>query len=325
MSVGLQRLREEPDAIRRGAVDKGEDPSIVDAALAADAAPPRAPGRGRRPPRRAQHRLEVDRRIDQGRRQAGRPRGRRRCAPGPPRSAPRLTDIEAELADREAEVEDLLLRIPNPADPDVPVGGEDANVTVRTWGEQLPRVAPLKGEIGADAAPGGETWERKPHWELAESLDIIDNARGAKIAGSGFPVYKGLGARAPASLIMWFLDIHSRDEFGFTEVWPPVVVNEAAPAAPARSRTRKTRCTSSPATTCTWSRRPRSPSRTSTATRSSRRPSCRSATRPTRPASAARPARPARTPAASSASTSSTRSRWSCSRSPRPQPRRSSG
>ncbi len=48
-----------------------------------------------------------------------------------------------------------------------------------------------RARSAADAAPGGATWERKPHWELAESLDIIDNVRGAKIAGSGFPVYKG--------------------------------------------------------------------------------------------------------------------------------------
>ena len=40
----------------------------------------------------------------------------------------------------------------------------------------------------ADAPPGGATWTRKPHWELGEALDIIDNPRGAKIAGSGFPV-----------------------------------------------------------------------------------------------------------------------------------------
>ena len=66
------------------------------------------------------------------------------------RSTPTSPTVEAEL-------EDALLRIPNPADPDVPVGGEEANVVVRTWGEPLPH------------------GERKPHWELAESLGIIDN------------------------------------------------------------------------------------------------------------------------------------------------------
>ena len=80
----------------------------------------------------------------------------------------------------------------------MPVGGEEANVTIRTWGEQLPREQPLDGEVGADAPAGGATWQRRPHWEIGEALDIIDNARGAKIAGSGFPVYKGAGSRAPA-------------------------------------------------------------------------------------------------------------------------------
>ena len=99
------------------------------------------------------------------------------------------------------------------------MGGEEANVTVRTWGTNLSRVV-----TEAD----GTTWERKPHWEIGEALDIIDNPRGAKIAGSGFPVYKGAGSRLQRSLISWFLDVHT-EEHGFTEVWPPAVVN-APPA-----------------------------------------------------------------------------------------------
>ena len=75
--------------------------------------------------------------------------------------------------------------------------------------------------------PGGATWTRKPHWELGETLDIIDNARGAKIAGSGFPVYKGAGSALQRGLISWFLDVHTREN-GFTEVWPPAVVNTAS-------------------------------------------------------------------------------------------------
>ena len=53
--------------------------------------------------------------------------------------------------------------------------------------------------------------------------DIIDNPRGAKIAGSGFPVYKGAGSALQRALISWFLDVHTR-EHGMTEVWPPAVV-----------------------------------------------------------------------------------------------------
>ena len=109
----------------------------------------------------------------------------------------------------------------------MPVGGEEANVTIRTWGEVLANVEPLEGEVGADAPQGGATWTRKPHWEIGEALDIIDNARGAKIAGSGFPVYKGAGSALQRGLISWFLDVHTREN-GFTEVWPPAVVNTAS-------------------------------------------------------------------------------------------------
>ena len=139
----------------------------------------------------------------------------------------RIAAVDAELATVESEVDDLLLRIPNPADPDVPIGGEEANVTVRTWGEQLPVAQPLEGEVGADAPQDGATWTRKPHWELAEKLDIIDNPRGAKIAGSGFPVYKGAGSALQRALINWFLDVHTREN-GMTEIWPPAVVNAAS-------------------------------------------------------------------------------------------------
>jgi seryl-tRNA synthetase len=224
MSVGLQRLREEPDAIRKGASDKGEDAGLVDAALAADAR--RRELQGEADGLRAE-RNTVSKQIGEQIKGGATPDGSE--VPGlrgrSTEISGRLTAIETELAEVEAKVEDLLLRIPNPAEADVPIGGEEANVTIRTWGEQLPRVQPAKGEVGADARAGGEAWERKPHWDLAEALDIIDLARGAKIAGSGFPVYKGAGSALERGLIQWFMDTLTA-EFGFTEVWPPVVVNE---------------------------------------------------------------------------------------------------
>jgi seryl-tRNA synthetase len=80
---------------------------------------------------------------------------------------------------------------------------------VRTWGERL----------GADG--------RRPHWEIAEELGLLDLPRGAKVAGSGFPVYLGDGSALQRALISWFLDVHTR-ESGMTEVWPPAVVNTAS-------------------------------------------------------------------------------------------------
>jgi seryl-tRNA synthetase len=217
VSVGVQRLRDEPERIRQGAVDKGEDPTLVDRAIEVDA-------------RRRRLQAESDN-LKAQRNAASKQIGatiRGGASPDGPEVAElrdastqagtRIGEIDTELAAAEAELEDLLLRIPNPADPDVPVGGADANVTVRTWGEP-----------GAHEgrAPDGATWARRPHWEIGDALDIIDNPRGAKIAGSGFPVYKGLGSRLQRSLITWFLDVHTA-EHGFTEVWPPAVVNTAS-------------------------------------------------------------------------------------------------
>ena len=226
MSVGVQRLREEPERIRQGAIDKGEDPALVDGALALDAR--------RRTILSESDTLKGERNTAS--KQIGDAIRGGAAADGPEvaglraastTAGERITALDAELATIETDLEDALLRIPNPADPDVPVGGEEANVTVRTWGELLPRTQPLVGEVGADAPAGGATWERKPHWELGEDLRLFDLERGAKIAGSGFPVYTGLGSRLQRSLINWFLDVHVT-EHGFTEVWPPAVVNAAS-------------------------------------------------------------------------------------------------
>ena len=209
MSVGLQRLREEPDVIRKGAIDKGEDPSLIDDALAADVRRRELLAEG---DALKAERNTASKRIGEAIRGGATPGGpevaelkARSVAAGE-----RIGAIDAELADVETHLEELLLRIPNPADPEVPIGGEEANVTVRMWGDQL-----SNQEDG---------WMRRPHWELADALDIIDNARGAKISGSGFPVYKGTGSRLQRALINWFLDVHV-SENGFTEVWPPAVVN----------------------------------------------------------------------------------------------------
>jgi seryl-tRNA synthetase len=224
MSVGLQRLRDDADAIRRGAVDKGEDPTIVDRALELDTRRRTLLGEG---DALKAERNAASKRIGEAIKGGAKPDSDEvaELKAASVEAGRRIETIDTELATVEAEVADLLLRIPNPADPEVPVGGEDANVTVRTWGELLPVEQPVEGEIGADAAPGAATWRRRPHWEIAEELGIVDNARGAKIAGSGFPVYVGAGSALERGLIQWFMDTLTTD-FGFTEVWPPVVVNE---------------------------------------------------------------------------------------------------
>ena len=119
-----------------------------------------------------------------------------------------ISRLESELATSESELERILLEIPNIPLPEVPNGGEECNVIVREWG--TPRM-----ESGL-----------RPHWEIAEALGIIDLARGAKISGSGFVVYRGAGARLVRSLMNLFLDVHT-GEHGYEEVWVPVVVNRA--------------------------------------------------------------------------------------------------
>jgi seryl-tRNA synthetase len=119
-----------------------------------------------------------------------------------------IARLEAELEQAESELERIMYELPNITRPDVPSGGEECNVIVREWG--TPRT-----ETGL-----------KPHWELAEGLGILDLQRGAKISGSGFVVYRGVGARLVRSLMNLFLDVHTR-EHGYEEVWVPVVVNRA--------------------------------------------------------------------------------------------------
>ncbi|MDQ3689704.1 MAG: serine--tRNA ligase [Chloroflexota bacterium] len=205
MSVGLQRLRDEPDLLRQASSDKGEDPGVVDRALALDARRRDLLATG---DALKAERNSASKRIGEAIRAGSDPQGTdlaelKRASTD---VAERLTSIDAELTAVQSELDDAMLRIPNPADPDVPVGGEEANVIVRTWGDPLPRA------------------QRRPHWELAEALGMIDNARGAKITGSGWPVYLGAGSNLQRALISWFLDVHTREN-GMTEVWPPVLVN----------------------------------------------------------------------------------------------------
>ena len=112
----------------------------------------------------------------------------------------RITALESELRQIETTLEAKALFIPNLPLPDVP----DENTVVRSW--------------GTPAAKGG-----KPHWEIAERLGILDLPRGAKLAGSGFPVFMGAGARLVRGLINFMLDLHAR-EHGYIEVEPPFLV-----------------------------------------------------------------------------------------------------
>ncbi len=122
----------------------------------------------------------------------------------------RIGEIEKELAACEEERQEAVLNIPNIPHPSVPIGkDENDNVVVYEWGEK-------------------RKFDFKPltHSEIADALDIIDFDRATKVAGSGFYCLKGDGARLERALVSYFLDRH-KDQ-GYTEVFPPVVVNRAA-------------------------------------------------------------------------------------------------
>ncbi|MGZ0084081.1 serine--tRNA ligase [Caldibacillus thermoamylovorans] len=122
-----------------------------------------------------------------------------------------IKQLDEQIRQLEEELDGLLLSMPNVPHESVPVGqSEEDNVEVRRWGE--PRSFPF--------AP-------KPHWDIADQLGLLDFERAAKVAGSRFVFYKGLGARLERALINFMLDIHL-DEFGYQEVLPPYLVNRAS-------------------------------------------------------------------------------------------------
>jgi seryl-tRNA synthetase len=119
-----------------------------------------------------------------------------------------IARLGSELDGVETELRRILLEIPNVTLSDVPGGGEENNFIVRTWGE-------ARDSAGV-----------KPHWEVGAALGIIDLERAAKLSGSGFACYRGLGARLVRSLLSYFIDLHTR-EHGYEEVWPPLLVTGA--------------------------------------------------------------------------------------------------
>jgi seryl-tRNA synthetase len=118
-----------------------------------------------------------------------------------------ISSLQQQTKEAKAELDTLLLELPNIPHPSVPLGGgADDNVVVRTWGE--PTEFPFKS---------------LPHWELGEKLGIIDFQQGVKLSGTRFYVLKGLGAHLQRALISFMLDVHV-NEHGYKEIYPPFMV-----------------------------------------------------------------------------------------------------
>ncbi len=115
------------------------------------------------------------------------------------------------LAEIDAKIQSEILTIPNIPQGCVPVGtSEDDNVEIRKWG-----------------TPRDFDFDFKAHWDIGEELDILDFARGAKLTGARFTLYKGLGARLERAVINFFLDIHTQED-GYTEMFTPFIANSAS-------------------------------------------------------------------------------------------------
>ncbi|HIJ00729.1 MAG: seryl-tRNA synthetase [Candidatus Methanomethylophilaceae archaeon] len=120
----------------------------------------------------------------------------------------KIKKLDAEIARLDALRVESLLLLPNIPHPSVPVGPDaSGNIIIKTW---------MRERIF--------DFEPKEHFEIGEELDIIDFARGAKVAGSGFYVLKGDGARLERALINFMLDLHHSQ--GYREIFPPAVVNK---------------------------------------------------------------------------------------------------
>jgi seryl-tRNA synthetase len=120
----------------------------------------------------------------------------------------RIKELDESLKKTDEELEAILLMIPNVPHESVVCGkGSEDNPVIRTWGEK-----PVF------------SFPPKPHWEIGESLNILDFARGAKITGARFTLYRGLGARLERAIINFMLDLHT-GVHGYTEVLTPFMVN----------------------------------------------------------------------------------------------------
>jgi len=122
-----------------------------------------------------------------------------------------IEELDAEARGCDERLRELLRVVPNLPHPTVPIGeGPEDNQELRRWGE-----------------PRRFDFQPQAHWDLGPALGILDFSRAAKLAGARFAVYGGAGARLERALAAFMLDVHTR-EHGYTEIFPPFLVNSAS-------------------------------------------------------------------------------------------------
>ena len=199
--IDIRQIREKPDDIKLAIRRKGADPGLVDAVLEAD-----------------RRRRDTLQRVESLRAEQNRASQEIPRLTGPAREtriaemkriATDLRALEPELAAADAALETALRRIPNPPHPDVPDGGPEASVTLRTCGE-----------------PPHPPFEMRDHVELGTRLDMLDMERAAKISGSRFVLLRRDGALLELALFRYAVDRLVAE--GFVPVIPPVLVKRDA-------------------------------------------------------------------------------------------------
>ncbi|MBI5283873.1 MAG: serine--tRNA ligase [Chloroflexi bacterium] len=198
--LSLQFIREHPDAVRKSLADR-HTPGPLDEIITLDV--------------RRRDLLSETERLRAEQNAAGKkigaakdPAERQRMIDEMKGVSARIDELAPALRETEERLDALVMEIPNIPDPATPLGAsEDDNSIGQQSGEEY-----------------SDPW-RKPHYELGESLGIIDFERGTKLSGSRFYVLKGAGARLQRALIAFMLELHI-DKHGYTEMYLPAMVKE---------------------------------------------------------------------------------------------------
>ena len=195
----LELIRKDPDRVRRAAELKGE-PAPIDEILALD--------------KQWREHLTKAEKIKEQQNKLSKEFAQTRDEALKDKLREMANVAKEEMARAEAvkrELDDLLLRVPNLFHESVPIGKTEAdNVVEREWGS--------KPELG---------FTPRTHYDLGESLGIMDFERAARVSGSRFAFLVAEGARLERALVQFMLDVHTR-EHGYTEILPPVLVNSAS-------------------------------------------------------------------------------------------------
>jgi seryl-tRNA synthetase len=200
--LSLELIRQQPDLVKAGIAKKNEGAEVIDEILATD-----------------RERRDLLQKVDELKHRRNEASDQiaelKRSKQDASAAIAEMKDVGALIAELDEKVKavdahlrDLLLRVPNLPHASVPYGKSDKeNTVVFTWHDK-PTFA----------------FTPRPHWEIGDSLRIIDSGAGAKISGSRFYVLRGLGAKLERALISWMIDVHVQEE-GYTEILPPYLVN----------------------------------------------------------------------------------------------------